>query len=68
MQVPVLAYLVLQVALVGILNPLRQVAEEDERRHMGSLEHGDVLDFDVLALDSRGRVCLNGLLQHVVEL
>ena len=33
-QVPVLANLVLQVALVGVFDPLRQVAEEDERGHM----------------------------------
>ena len=68
MHVPVLADFVLQIALVGILDPLRQVAEKDKRGHMGTLEHGDVLDLDVLALDSGGRVGLNGLLQHIVEL
>ena len=36
-KVPVLANLVLQVALVGVLDPLRQVAEEDERGHVGAL-------------------------------
>ena len=53
-QVPVLANLVVEVALVRILDPLRQVAEEDEGGHMGTLEHGDVLDLDILALDSGG--------------
>ena len=68
MQVPVLAYLVLQVALVGILDPLRQVTEEDERGNMGALEHGEVFNFHILALDGGGRERLDGGLQHVVEL
>ena len=63
-----LADFVLQIALVGILDPLRQVAEEDERGHMGALEHGDVLDLDVLALDSGGREGLDGFLHDIVEL
>ena len=63
-----LSNLVLQIALVGILDPLRQVAEEDERGHMGTLEHGDVLDLDVLALDRRGREGLDHLLHDIVEL
>ena len=67
-QVPVLPDLVLEVALVGVLDPLRQVAEEDEGGHMGTLKHGDVFDFDIFALDSGRRVGLDGLLQHVVEL
>ena len=68
MQVPVLTDFVLQVALVGILDPLRQVAEEDERGHMGSLEHGDVFDLDILALDCGRREGGDVGLQHVVEL
>ena len=67
-EVPMLADLVLEVPLVGILDPLRQVAEEDKRGHMGTLEHGDVLDLDILALDSGGRECLDVGLQQVVEL
>ena len=68
MQVPVVAYLVLEVALVGVLDPLRQVAEEDEGGHVCALEHGDVLDLDILALDCGWRVGLDIGLQHVVEL
>ena len=67
-QVPVLANLVLQVALVGILDPLRQVAEEDERGHVSPLQHGDVLDLDIFSLDSRWREGLDVGLQDVVEL
>ena len=67
-QVPVLAYLVLKVALVGVSNPLRQVAEEDERGHIGALEHGDVLDFDIFPLDGRRRECRDVGLQRVVQL
>ena len=67
-QIPVLTNLVLQVALVRILDPLREVAEEDERGYMRSLEHGDVLDLDVLALHCGRRERLNGGLHHVVEL
>ena len=67
-QVPVLAYLVLQVALVGVLDPLRQIAEEDECGHMGALEHRDVLDLDIFALDGRWWEGLDVGLQQVVEL
>ena len=68
MQIPVLANLVFQIAFVGILDPLRQVAEEDERGNLCSLEHGDILDFHILALDGRGRKRLDGGLQDVVQL
>jgi len=67
-QVPLLAYFVLEIALVGVLDPLWQVAEEDKRGHIGALEHGDVLDLDVLALDGGWRIGLDGSLHHVVEL
>ena len=67
-QVPVLAYLVLEVTLVGILDPLRQVAEEDKRGNMGALEHRYVLDLDVLALNSGRREGLDGFLHDIVEL
>ena len=67
-QVPVLADLVLEIALVRVLDPLRQVAEEDERGNVGALEHRDVLDLDVLALDGGRRERLDGGLHHVVEL
>ena len=67
MQVPMLANLVLQETLVGIPDPLRQVAEEDERGHTGTLQHGDVLDLDILALDCGGREGLNVGLKHIVE-
>ena len=68
MQVPVLAYLVFEIALVGILDPLRQVAEEDERGDIGTLEHCDVLDFDIFALDRRRREGRDVGLQRVVQL
>ena len=68
MQVPMLPDLVLEVSLVGILDPLRQVAEEDERGYMGALEHGDVLDFHIFSLDCRWREGGDVGLQDVVEL
>ena len=53
-EIPFLANLVLKIALVRILNPLWQVTEEDKRWHSCLLEHGDVLNLDVLALGGRG--------------
>ena len=67
-QVPILTNLVLEITLVGVPDPLRQVAEEDEGGHMGTLEHGDVLDLDIFSLHSGGRIGLDVGLQHVVEL
>ena len=67
-QVPVLPDLVLKIPLVGIFDPLRQVAEEDEGGHVCTLEHGDVLDFDILALDGGRRIGLDVGLKRVVEL
>ena len=68
MQVPVLSNLVLDIPLVGVLDPLREVAEEDECGHVCSLQHGDVLDLDIFSLHSGGRIGLDIGLQHVVEL
>ena len=68
MQVPMLPDLVLEVSLVGILDPLRQVAEEDERGDIGTLEHCDVLDFDIFPLDGRRREGRDVGLQRVVQL
>lgn len=48
-EVPVLAYLVLEEAPVWLLDPLREVAEEDKRRYDGILEHRYVFDLDEFA-------------------
>ena len=68
MQVPILAYLVLQETLVGIFDPLRQVAEEDKRWHMRTLEHGDIFNLHILTFYGRGRERLDEFLHHIVEL
>lgn len=63
-----LADFVLQVATIWLLNPLRQVAEEDERRHVRAFEHGDVFDFDEFAFVAWRRICVDVLAQLCVEL
>ena len=68
MEVPFLAYLVFEIAAVWFLDPLGQVAEEDERRDGRALEHGDVFDLDELAFVG-GRGIGRDDLEHVgVEL
>lgn len=47
-ELPVLANFVFEVTTIRLFDPLRKVAEEYKRRHARILEHGDVLDFDVL--------------------
>ena len=49
-EVPALAYLVLEEALVGFLHILRQVGKEHERGYAGAGELHAVLDLDVLTL------------------
>ena len=68
MQVPVFADLVFKISLVGVPDPLGQVAEEDERGHVCALEHRDVLDLYILALDRWWREGGDVGLQDVVEL
>ena len=67
-ELPVLAYLVLEVAAVGFLYPLREVAEEDECRHLRAFEHGDIFDFHKLALVAWRGICGDVLLHYGVEL
>lgn len=49
-EVPALAYLVLQEALVGLLDILGQICEEYERGYSCAGQLHAVLDLDVLAL------------------
>ena len=49
-EVPALADLVLEEALVGLLHILRQVGKEDERGYACAGQLHAVLDLDVLAL------------------
>ena len=49
-EVPALADLVLEEALVGLLHILRQVGEEHERGYAGARELHAVLDLDVFTL------------------
>ena len=49
-EVPVLAYLVLEITLVRLFHPLRQVAEEHKGGGDGILELGYVFDFDKFTL------------------
>ena len=49
-EIPALAYLVFEEALVGVFYILRQVGKEDERRYARVGQLGDIFDFDVLAL------------------
>ena len=68
MEVPLLAYLVLQEAAVRLFAPLWQVAEENECRNDSLLKHGHIFDFDKFTFVAR-RGCDGDLLQHVcVEL
>lgn len=67
-EVPLLADLVLEVAAVGLLDPLRKVAEEDEGGYLRALEHGYVFYLDVLALVRGWRIGADDLEQVVVEL
>lgn len=52
-EIPVPADFVLQIAAVRLLYPLRQVAEEDESRHLGALELSHIFDFHILSLVGR---------------
>lgn len=65
--VPCFAYLVLQVAFVGLFDPLRQVAEEDKRGDLCLFEHGDIFYLYVFAFCGGWRVCLDGREHHFVE-
>lgn len=47
---------------------MRQVAEEDERRHLRAFEHSYVFDFDEFAFVAWRRICGDVVLQHGVEL
>ncbi len=67
-EVPVLADLVLEVAAVGFLDPLGEVAEEDEGGHLCVFEHGDVLYLDELSFVGGGREGGDVFLEHAVDL
>lgn len=67
-EIPFLPYLVLKIAAVWLLDPLRQVAEEYECRYRRAFEHGDILDFDELAFVCWGRVGRYDLEHICVEL
>ena len=67
-EIPCLAYLVLKITAIGFLDPLGKVAEEYECGYRRTLEHGDVFDFDKLALVGGGRVGTDCLEHDGVEL
>ena len=67
-EVPCISYLVLQIAAVGFLDPLRQIAEEDEGWNRRALEHRDILDFDKFTLVGRWRISGDRFEHHGVEL
>ena len=62
-----LAYLVFEIAAIGLLYPLRQVAEEDKCRHGCFLEHGDILDFHIFAFVGWWRIGCDVFLKNSVE-
>ena len=67
-EIPLLAYLVLKEATVGLLDPLREIAEEDKRRDNSLLQHRDVFYLHKLTLVAR-RGRHGYLLEHIgVEL
>ena len=67
-KIPVLAYLVLKETFVRVLDPLRQVTEEHERRHAARRELGDIFDLDILTLPCWGRIILDDRKHHLVQL
>ena len=67
-EVPFFSDFVLEVAAVGLFDPLRQVAEENEGGYLGSLEHGDIFDFDEFAFVAWGRIGRDDFLHVGVEL
>ena len=56
-EVPVFTNLVFEIAAVGLLDPLREIAEEYKRGYLRSLEHGDIFDLHVLALVGGRGIC-----------
>ena len=68
MEIPLIADLIFQEAAIRLLDPLGEIAEEDEGGDDRLLEHGDILDFDELTLIA-GRGSYGYLLEHIgVEL
>lgn len=67
-EIPVLTYLVLEVAAVGFFDPLGQVTKEDECGYRRAFEHCNVLDLDVLAFVGRWRIGCDDFLHDGVEL
>ena len=65
---PVLPDLVLQKALIGILDPLRQVAEKDERGYATRRKLGNILDLDILSFTCGRGIVLNDRQHHLVQL
>ena len=83
-EVPTLANLVLEIATIGFLNPLWEVAEKGKRWHVwsrnydlwvllvgggsGGLELGDILDLDELTLVVRWWISTDNLLTSSLSL
>ena len=53
-KIPVLADLVLKETFVRVLDPLRQVTEEHERRHAARRKLGDIFDLDIFTFIGGG--------------
>ena len=52
-EIPVVADFILQETAVWLLDPLGEITEEHEGRDYGTLELGDVFDFDVFTFVRR---------------
>lgn len=67
-EIPVVADFILQETAVGLLYPLGEITEEHESRDYGTLELGDVFDFDIFTFVRRRGIGSDCLEHHFVEL
>ena len=67
-EVPLLPYLILKIASIGILDPLRKIAEEYKCGNHRLLQHCNILDFDIFSLIGRRRISTYNLLHVDIEL
>lgn len=63
-EIPTLAYLVLKEAAIGLLDPLRKIAEEDKCRNIRVFQHRDIFDLHEFTF-VRGRGCYGYLLEQI---
>lgn len=68
LEVPMFADLVLEIASIGVFDPLGKVAEEYERRDLCAFEHRDIFDFNIFAFVAWWRIGGDVFLQDGVEL